>query len=455
MRVSDGSLPLEVSREAKFVAFGLCVFLVVLLPGLLFYKSLVNAASSATAAAIDSAVRAKHQAVLDSIHREIDLVAEVSLTTAGKGKSLRLNRQIPRNRPLDLAMLFDKDRKLTDGITKSNSGLSYEGISLTEGAKMVPVDAGFFDSVRDGKIITGMLEIGDRPFATAIREIETSEGAMFFLIGRVFDGDWYAVQDAKIHDGQFADFVNPGEYKLFRLSDDVSLTDNSKMNLTAAMQNRGWSYSLTGTSGLVFTVFDDLLKRPTIMVQTPWSLPSYLASAEYYRNFFVTSLMSGILGWWLLRRSDWKSRSRTRRFEGLSGLSKENLKIMVEAFPGYAFALTPDMKYLAASRVLAGVTGQEPSEFIDRQYGEVCFECDDGLLAKAFSDLRDQGFWPPVRNALHGVTGLGESHKFSATAHYMSKQDVLLVLLSKTEGAQNVRPVESFSQTKKTDSAVA
>jgi hypothetical protein len=60
-----------------------------------------------------------------------------------------------------------------------------------------------------------------------------------------------------------------------------------------------------------------------------------------------------------------------------------------------------------------------------------------------------------VRNVSHSVQGLGESHQFSASAHFLSKQDMMLVLLSKKESAQSARSSDKSSKSKKADSAVA
>ncbi len=455
MRISEGTIHLEALREAKFVAFGICVFLAVLVPGLFFYKSIVGGASKSTAASVDVAVRARHEAVLENLNQQINFFATGVWSKAGRAGSLAINRDFFDASSLDVIMIFDQDRKVLDAIRRLPGVSGYSSINQNEAADLVPVDSGFFDAVRDDKVISGVIDFGSQSFVMAIREIKTEKGAKFLLIARPYDFGRLKVDEAKLRDSYFGEIPNAENFRTFRLADDVSLGDVAKQSMVSAIQNRGWSFSLKGNQSVVYTVIDDLLKRPALMVQTPCSLPAYLTSSDYYRNFFGTSLFAGLIGWWLLRRSDLKSRSKTRRFDGLAGLSKENIRILVESFPGFAFVITPDMKYFAASRVLAGVTGQEPSEFVGRSYGDVCSESDDGLLGKAFADLRDRGHWPPVRNVSHSVQGLGESHQFSASAHFLSKQDMMLVLLSKKESAQSARSSDKSSKSKKADSAVA
>jgi hypothetical protein len=138
----------------------------------------------------------------------------------------------------------------------------------------------------------------------------------------------------------------------------------------------------------------------------------------------------------------------------------EQIRILIESFPGYAFAIKANLEYLGVSRILAGVTGQEPSYFSGQNFGSVASEWNDGQLAKIFLDLRDTKRWPRVASAHHVIEGLGERHEFSGTAHYLAKQELLLVILHDKQSArmtqlpQSPQSPQSQSQASK-DSAVA
>lgn len=455
MSQGGASIMLELRREARFAVLGFCVAFATLVPGVVFYKSMINKASESAAASVDLSVRSKHQEILNQLQREIEFVTNGNWFEVGRNGLPKIKADLSKARPFDLVIFFDSQRKVLDALKRSSGMNGYELVSPQVSADLIPVDTGFFDSVRDGEIISGLMEVERQPLIVAIREVRPLGLPGYLLLGRAFDRLQLSVQGSYNSEKSDSHVLFPSKFDVFNLSDEAALPSNVRKALEVALQNNGWTYSMMGKGGELYTVIDDLLRRPAILVKSPWSLPSYLVGARSYQLFFLVSMAVGVLTWWLLRRSDVKNRSKTRRFEGLASLTTDNVRIFVEAFPGFAFAVTSDMKYLAVSRILAGVTGHESSEFVNIPYGTICSESDEGDLTKAFADLRDHHYWPPIRNFEHSVAGLGEMHDFFAAAHYLTKHDILLVILTKKESAQFVRLPESIKRNSKSDSAVA
>jgi hypothetical protein len=108
----------------------------------------------------------------------------------------------------------------------------------------------------------------------------------------------------------------------------------------------------------------------------------------------------------------------------------EQIKVLVEAFPGYAFAIKPNLEYVAVSRILAGISGHEPAYFCGQFFGSIAAETCTASYEKLFRDLRDPKRWPRVAAVNHKVEGLGNSFELIGSAHFLAKQDVLFVILS-------------------------
>ncbi len=446
----------EILREAKFIGVGLLVSSLVLAPGLIFLKGVITEASESSAAMVDETIRNKREAMQNSLRTELDAVGGRQWISKLADRKVKINRQLAQDNPVEFAILFDRNRIMVDGLKRVGDDGAYRGLTKDEGNNLVLVDSGFFDAVRSGQIISGLLEMDRRLMLTAIGEIDAgTPGKFYLLIARPYHSLRLDDGESKNQADQIGNFPHDSGVKTYRVSDAADMSLELKKNMQVAMQNGGWTFSLNGDGGVVYSVFDDLLKKPVLLVETPWFLPRYLSMSGMYRNFLLAAMFAGVICWWSMRRSDYRSRGRVRRFEGLNGLSMEHLRIFVEAFPGYAFALKPGMSYLAASRILAGVTGHEPSEFFGRVYGQVCSESDEGLLERAFFDLRERGHWPPMCQVTHRISGLGVSHEFLATAHYLRHQDVMLVMLQKKDIMSSTRTLALVGPADKSEDAAA
>ena len=185
VRIIGGKIKIEIRREARFVVFGLCVAIVVLVPGLLFYKSLISGASEVAAASVDSSVRSKHQNLLIQIRREIEFVTSGSWSDPTRKDTLKINRDLSATRPFDLTLLFDSERKVLDALKLSGQTRHYSSLTYEDASDMIPVDSSFFDAVRDGEIVSGLIEIEGEPMVTAIQEVHVQGRKSYLLIAKL------------------------------------------------------------------------------------------------------------------------------------------------------------------------------------------------------------------------------------------------------------------------------
>ena len=94
------------------------------------------------------------------------------------------------------------------------------------------------------------------------------------------------------------------------------------------------------------------------------------------------------------------------------------------------------VRCIAAIATASGETSDQP-------FGAIASEWNDGSLRRTFGELSNPARWPRVANVSHVVEGLGERHVFQGTAHYLSKQDLMLVILTQKENSGSIGMPES------------
>jgi hypothetical protein len=244
--------------------------------------------------------------------------------------------------------------------------------------------------------------------------------------GYILVGRWLNSSDFKA----LGDVVH-SELKYYSLASDSNLPERLKSVIPGAQTNKGFLYELSNDgTGTLYTLIDDISGRPTLIAELPWQAPWRANGIIGFGVFFATAAMAGLGTWALLVWGDVRSRRRVRKFDGLASLSMEHMKTLVESFPGYAFALNASTEYVGVSRTLAGVTGHESSYFLGHKFGDIAGEDSPKSYQQLFTELQDPKRWPRVSVVKHVVEGLGERFEFSGSAHYLAKQDVMLVILN-------------------------
>jgi len=427
------------------------VFFAVLLPGALWYKGAQRA--MAMAAARDSAktMSVRLQALSEQVSAELEFMTSVVWAKTDKPGSIGLGAKIRRDLPFDLVTTFTHDRHLIDGF-RHVTGMSQPVDVGPDAVRLLfEADSGFFDRVSSSTPVSGVLTIEGRAMLVATRRVVLPQSIVspgYILAGRWLDAAKLSDRDANLTDG----------FASFSLSDDEKIPESVRDIVPIAQRNKGFAFEVDKNGdGALFAMLDDINGRPALIVKSSWSAPWKSVGHPGYGLFFASAVLAGVSTWISLVWSDVRNRKRKRQFDGLSSLSVEQLRILIESFPGYAFAIKTNLEYVGVSRILAGVTGQEPSYFSGQNFGSVASEWNDGKLAKIFLDLRDPKRWPRVASAQHVIEGLGERHEFSGTAHYLAKQELLLVILHEKQSARMTQlPMSPPSQSPAAkDSAVA
>jgi hypothetical protein len=432
------------------MAAGVAVFFAVLLPGALWYKGAQRA--MAMAAARDSAktMSVRLQALSEQVSAELEFMTSVWAQTDKAGVN-QLSSKIRRDLPFDLVTTFTHDRHLIDGF-RHVTGLSQAVDVGPEAVRLLfEADSGFFDRVSGSTPVSGVLTIEGRAMLVTTRRVALTQSIVspgYILAGRWLDATKLIEHDPNVTDG----------FASFSLADDDKIPESLRDIVPIAQRNKGFAFEVDKNGdGALFAMLDDINGRPALIVKSSWSAPWKSVGHLGYGLFFASAVLAGVSTWISLIWSDVRNRKRKRQFDGLSSLNVDQIRILVEAFPGYAFAIKTNLEYVGVSRILAGVTGQEPSYFSGQNFGSVAAEWNDGKLAKIFLDLRDPKRWPRVASAPHVIEGLGERHEFSGTAHYLAKQELLLVILHEkqsTRMTQLPQSPQSHNHASK-DSAVA
>jgi len=438
----------QLMKRFRYMAAGVAVFFAVLLPGALWYKGAQRA--MAMAAARDSAktMSVRLQALSDQVSAELEFMTSVVWAPANKSGLNRLDSKMRRDLPFDLVTTFNHERHLIDGF-RYVTGMSQPVDVGPQAVKLLfEADSGFFDRVSSSTPVSGVLTIEGRPMLVATRRVALTQSIVspgYILAGRWLDASKLSDYDANLTDG----------FASFSLSDDDKIPQSILDIVPIAQRNKGFTFEVDKNGdGALFAMLDDINGRPALIVKSSWSAPWKSVGHLGYGLFFASAVLAGVSTWISLLWVDVRNRKRKRRFDGLSSLNVEQIRILIESFPGYAFAIKANLEYLGVSRILAGVTGQEPSYFSGQNFGSVASEWNDGQLAKIFLDLRDTKRWPRVASAHHVIEGLGERHEFSGTAHYLAKQELLLVILHDKQSARMTQLPQSQSHASK-DSAVA
>lgn len=397
----------------------------VLLPGALWYKGAQRSVAGTAAGEAKQALQQRLNSVSQSFGHSLELVGpwlwDTKKSSGSRVAPLRLRRDLP----FDLATVFTHDRDFYDGFRI----LSKDGrvIDLTSSAAkaLVSADSGLLDRVAPGQPVAGVLNVEDKPLLVSIHRL--SLDSLNAIPGFILVGKWLRPE----HFNPAASSQQSAGVDFYSLVNDAALTDHIRSVIPIAQRNRGFFYELDGQgSGVLYSVIEDINGRPALIASTPWQAPWRSTGTFGFGAFFSASALAGLSTWALLVWGDSRSRRRVRRFEGLSSLGVDQIKVLVESFPGYAFAIKSSMEYVGVSRILAGVSGHEPSYFCGQIYGSIAAEGYSGSYNQLFTELRDSKRWPKMAEVDHKVEGLGACFHFAGSAHYLAKQDILLIILS-------------------------
>ena len=415
----------SVMKRLKFMMGGVAVFFAVLLPGTLWYKGAQRSVTSAAAGEATLALQNRLNLVAHSVGSSVDLVGPLLWLKAGKPGHKAPAPQLRRDLPYDVVAVFTNERKFYDGFRTMTDGQGVVDLSAEASKLLFAADSGLMDRVAARRPIAGVLTVEDKPLLASVHHI-TLEGQNA-VPGFIIVGKWLSAEDFVVSRDQVAMHgVN-----FYSLGNDAAIPTRIQSVIPAAQRNGGFLYELEGAGGgVLYSVLNDINGRPSLLTALPWQAPWRATGTLGFGIFFSTAAITGLGTWALLVWGDASNRRRVRKFDGLSSLSMEHIKVLVEAFPGYAFAIKPNMEYVAVSRILAGITGHEPSYFCGQVFGSIAAETCTGSYEKLFRDLRDPKRWPRVADVDHKAEGLGNSFELTGAAHFLAKQDVLFVILS-------------------------
>ena len=426
-------IPNEVRRPLKHAIAGIAVSLAVLVPGALWYKSsmmsMVHASTTENVAML--------KARLMTLRQQMVTEAIIAAPGAWNSEQARGPSRLRRDLPFDMAVVFDSKRKLVDGFRGLTGRKDVVDLGHEAVRRLVPADTAFFDQVASTSAASGILRVDERAMLVAVTRVtasRSSESNGYLVLGRWLDPR------------RLAGSGEQGESKIeiFDLSNESRMPHDVRSSISPAQAGKGYHWALSQNSGgFLYALLDDIGGRPAFVAKVPWGFSWRNNGQLGFRIFFITSVLAGAATWGILYLGYRRDRTRVRRFDGLESLKDEHIRTLVEAFPGYAFAVRNNLNYIGVSRILAGVTGQEPSYFYDQPFGSIASEWNDGSLRRTFTDLRDPARWPRVANVSHVVEGLGERHVFQGTAHYLSKQDLMLVILTQKENSGSIGLPES------------
>lgn len=438
----------SVTKRLKFMMGGVAVFFAVLLPGALWYKGAQRSVASAAAGEATLALQNRLNLVAQSIGSSVDLVGPLLWHKGAKPGDKALVPQLRRDLPYDVVAVFTNERTFYDGFRAMTDGQGVVDLSAEASKLLFAADSGLMDRVAARRPLAGVLTVEDKPLLASVHQI-TLEGKSA-VPGFIIVGKWLSAEDF----GVLRDQVGMDRVNFYSLGSDAAIPAQIKGVIPAAQRNGGFLYELDGGgSGVLYSVLSDINGRPSLITSRPWQAPWRATGTLGFGIFFSTAAIAGLGTWALLVWGDASNRRRVRKFDGLSSLSMEQIKVLVEAFPGYAFAIKPNLEYVAVSRILAGISGHEPAYFCGQFFGSIAAETCTVSYEKLFRDLRDPKRWPRVADVNHKVEGLGNSFELTGSAHFLARQDVLFVILSSelksiSHGKNNFdKTSKSFRQT--------
>jgi hypothetical protein len=425
-------IPMDVRRPIKHALAGIAVSLAVLVPGAFWYKfsmmSMIEASSVENISLLKSRMfTLRQQMVTESTIAGRNILNDnISVS----------NASLSRDVPFDLVVVLDSNRRLVEGFRSLTSNKQIVSLSSEAIKRLVPTDSSFFDQVTAKSPASGILKVEDRPMlvgVTASHKVGLNGKRGYFIFGRWLDPRRLAGT------GEQAE----SRIDMYDLSNDERMPSDVKVSISPAQRSNGFHWSLNQNGGgHLYALIDDIGGRPAFVAKIPWSFTWRTNGKVGFRMFYIMAILAGVATWGTLFYGYRNDRRRVRRFDGLESLKDDHIRTLVEAFPGYAFAVKPSLQYVGVSRILAGVTGQEPSYFFDQMFGIVASEWNDGSLERTFRELSDPKRWPRVANINHVVEGLGERHVFHGTAHFLAKQNMMLVILTQKENSASLNVTE-------------
>ncbi len=417
-------IPKNVLKRMRFLAISLLASALVLFPGAMWYKATLSALSESTARHSTSLLNM--QMVLLRQQTVTELTAAIPNFWSKGSSAAKI--QVRRDLPFDFVVLYDGKLRFMDGFRALST--TKERLSLTAEAahNLVPAASSFFDRVFENSVSAGILIIDGRPLIVSVQALllPASTTASTNKKGFALVGRWLLA-------GELASsqVLAESKFEIFPLMDEAAMPQDVRESIGIAQRNNGYTYDMDRNgSGFVYTLLDDISDRPALLVKAAWTLPLKENGTFGFGIFYIVASLVGFGVWATLTRNDVVTRRRIRRFDGLSSLTTEHIATFVGAFPGYAFAVKSDLQYIAVSQILAGVTGEEPTHFAGKEFGTLPCERSDGNMVKVFTELRDLNRWPRVGSIKYVIESLGQRSEFSGMAHYLAKQDLLLVILS-------------------------
>lgn len=416
-------LKTSLTKRLRFMFSGLAVFFAVLLPGALWYKGAQRSVASTAALDATRALQQRVELAASSLGGSLELAMPWLWSQDSRPRNKALAERLRRDMPYDVVTVFDHERLFYDGYRTLSDGSGVVDLTGEAAGLLFTADTGFFDRVGVGQMISGLISVEDKPLLISATRLPLRNSGVtpgFILVGK-----WLKPEHLQSTQGQ-----QIRDVRYFSFANDAMIPAGVQTIIPAAQRNDGYIYELDGDgNGKLYSLVNDIDGRPTLIAELPWQAPWRATGTLGFGIFFSTAALAGIGTWALLLWGDARSRRRTRRFDGLSSLNVEQIRTLVEAFPGYAFAIKPTLEYVGVSRILAGVTGHEPSYFLGQKFGVIAKETSDGSYDHLFADLRNPQRWPRTAEVKHFVEGLGDVYEFKGSAHFLMKQDIMLVIL--------------------------
>jgi hypothetical protein len=433
----------SVLKRFKFMMAGMAVFFSVLLPGALWYKGAQRSVAANAAAEISTALQERANVVAQSIGISLNLASNWLWENSRRPSNKASPGLLRRDLPYDVVTVFTHDRQFYDGYRSGAEGGAPVGLSAETSSLMFPADSALLDRAMSGRPVSGILSVNERPLLVSLQRLKLKAGDT--TAGFIVVGNWLKSDQLNLSTANSMNSRKEAKLLIHSLSNDATIPAKVRSVIAEAQRNNGFFFELNrDAQGTLYSVMNDINGRPAFITELPWQAPWRTTGNLGFGIFFSISALAGVGTWALLILGDIKSRRRKRKFDGLSSLSADQLKVLVESFPGYAFAIKPNMQYLAVSHILAGVTGHEPAYFVGQTFGSIAQEECNGSYEKLFLELRDPGCWPRTANIDHKVLGLGLSHEFIGSAHFLAKQDLVLVILN--DRAQSISNTELKEQ---------
>lgn len=285
---------------------------------------------------------------------------------------------------------------------------------------MIPADASLFDQAASEKQASGLLIFEGRPLLVGLRPLMRKEQVVgFVLAGRRLDTR-RLVPTAGLSEQAFEVFLTDNKTSLPR---DVEIAKARLQGDKAAFGKINRRSEGTG-----YLRFDDAFERPAFILRYPWVDAAISSERRMLAWLFVCAmafgglihlLSSGSLTWFVHQR---------KQVPGIAGLSDVELRLTVEAFPGYMFALDEHQRYLGVSRSLTGLFDKEPAMFFGKTFGDVSGEA--GMTPEnVLNDLSNSTQWPAMSQVELSIQGLSKNFQFHATAYILKQRRIVLYML--------------------------